>query len=131
VGQQIGYATKDAIKYRLDNSPSVSALVEWVTETPEGSAAYDAMLVTANTTFPEYVTELDGMAYGSGVDFQTLFTLNVRNELSTFKSNGVDLMDKVEHCSDYVVNALDGHSEIFIGHNEVNKYYSYSYHFYY
>ena len=122
VGQQIGYATKDSIQFRLVNNPSIATLVEWVTETEEGKAAYDALFDSANSTFPEYVTELNGMAYGSGVDFQTLFTLNVRNELSTFKSNGADLEDKVEHCSDYIVNALDqsnGKSEILIGHNEV------------
>jgi hypothetical protein len=122
VGQQIGYATKDSINFRLQNSASVLTLVEWVTETEEGKAAYDALFQSANSTFPEYVIELNGMAYGSGVDFQTLFTLNVRNELSTFKKNGADLEDKVEHCSDYIVNALDqkdGKSEILIGHNEV------------
>ena len=122
VGQQMGYATKDSIHFRLKNSPSIQALVKWVTETSEGKAAYDALFLTANSTFPEYITELHGISYGSGVEFQTLFTLNVRNELSTFKSNGRDLQDKVEHCSDYIVNALDnknGNSEILIGHNEV------------
>ena len=122
VGQQIGYATKDSIQFRLLNNPSVATLVEWVSDTAEGKDAYDALFNSANTTFPEYIIELDGMAYGSGVEFQTLFTLNVHNELSTFKANGADLEDKVEHCSDYIVNALDqsnGKSEILIGHNEV------------
>ena len=122
VGQQIGYTTKDSIKFRLINSPSVQSLVTWVTETAEGKAAYDAMFNSANETFPEYVLELVGMSYGSGVDFVSLFTLNVRKELSSFKKNGEDLQDKVEHCSDYLVNALgheSGNNAILIGHNEV------------
>lgn len=121
VGQQIGYATKDSIKFRLDNSPSVQSLVEWVTSTVEGRNAYDAMLLSANQTFPQYVKELEGMSYGCGVDFVVLFTLNVRKELSTFKKNGEDLQDKIEHCSDYLVNGLNrenGRGKILIGHNE-------------
>jgi len=121
VGQQLGYATKDTITFRLENSAKVATLVEWVTDTVAGRAAYDAMLKSANDTFPEYVREVEGMSYGSGVDFKTLFTLNVRNELSSFKVNGEKLADTVEHCSDYLVNGLnqaDGTNEILIGHNE-------------
>lgn len=50
------------------------------------------------------------MAYGSGVDFRTLFVLNVRNELISFQDND-DINNKyqeVEHCSDYLMNQLDG-----------------------
>lgn len=122
VGQQLGYATKDTILYRLENSAKVTSLVEWVTDTVAGRAAYDAMLKSANDTYPQYVKEVEGMAYGSGVDFKTLFVLNVRNELSTFKVNGEKLEDTVEHCSDYLVNGLNqanGKNEILIGHNEV------------
>ena len=118
----MGYATKDTITFRLENSAKVATLVEWVTDTVAGRAAYDAMLKSANDTFPEYVREVEGMSYGSGVDFKTLFTLNVRNELSSFKVNGEKLADTVEHCSDYLVNGLnqaDGTNEILIGHNEV------------
>lgn len=118
----MGYATKDTITFRLENSAKVATLVAWVTDTVAGRAAYDAMLKSANDTFPEYVREVEGMSYGSGVDFKTLFTLNVRNELSSFKVNGEKLADTVEHCSDYLVNGLnqaDGTNEILIGHNEV------------
>eukprot|EP00602_Paraphysomonas_sp_CaronLab_P000720 CAMPEP_0185025902 /NCGR_PEP_ID=MMETSP1103-20130426/9447_1 /TAXON_ID=36769 /ORGANISM="Paraphysomonas bandaiensis, Strain Caron Lab Isolate" /LENGTH=422 /DNA_ID=CAMNT_0027559289 /DNA_START=27 /DNA_END=1295 /DNA_ORIENTATION=+ len=130
VGQQIGYTTRSSILYRLRRSESVMQLVQWVSSTPEGQAAYDAMLTTANNTFPEYVSELEGMAYGSGVNFETLFVLNVRNELKTFKKasqhlRGDTIKEKpeVEHCSDYLMNALsgstaDGVNEIVIGHNE-------------
>lgn len=83
------------------------------------------MLQTANTTFPEYIQELEGIAYGSGVDFQTLFVLNVRNELKSFQGNNVGFktQSEREHCSDYLMNDLngsgsDGVSQIVVAHNE-------------
>ena len=120
--------------------------------TAAGAEAYAAMLDTANTTFPEYVAELQGIALGSGADFHTLFVLNVRNELKSFRNaaEGVgsglpirgmaphgkgnkggegDEGHGVEHCSDYLMNNLnglvvdkagntDGVRELVIAHNE-------------
>ena len=55
IGQQIGYATKDSIKYRLEHYPNVLEAVLWTLNDPKGAVAYKAMLDTANTTFPEYI----------------------------------------------------------------------------
>lgn len=126
VGQQMGYATKQEIYDRFATSSTVESLIKWVSTSDYGKAAYDAMLNSANTTFPEYVEELEGMAYGSGVCFQNLFILNVRNELGTFKDNEQhtsNSVDKVDHCSDYLVNHVyptptNSRSEVILGHNE-------------
>ena len=69
------------------------------------------------------------MAYGSGFSFLTLFVLNVRDELSSFKAasegNPTKSENEVEHCSDYLLNGLSGLNEdgtvvkeLIIGHNE-------------
>jgi hypothetical protein len=130
VGQQLGYYTKDYIKYRLSKDDSITQILKWVLTTNEGSAAYQAMLDSANTTFPEYVEELEGMAYGSGIEFKTLFVLNTRNELSNFKPTPAQSTQEsvkgsstaeVEHCSDYLLNAMEsgaGSQSILLGHNE-------------
>lgn len=114
VGQQVGYFTRNSIKFRLNNSEAIQNVIEWVESTREGFSAYQAMLMTAKETFPEYIDELRGMAYGSGISFQTLFILNVRSELGVFMLNESNF-EKVEHCSDYLLHTDTG---IVIGHNE-------------
>ena len=124
IGQQTGYFTRNSIYFRLRKSGMMQDIVKWVNTTSEGKAAYEAMLATATKTFPEYVDEIHGMAYGSGVDFQTLFILNVRSELGVFKSNSVNkTYSEIEHCSDYSMNNMnaigsDGTKELIIAHNE-------------
>jgi len=124
IGQQMGYHTREAIRHRLQNSDTIQQTLEWVQTTIEGTAAYDAMLASAVDTFPEYVREIEGMALGSGISFETLFTLNVRSELGVFKlaSTGVAPATETEHCSDYIVLRTDPltgvPSEVIIGHNE-------------
>lgn len=117
----MGYATKDNIKYRLSHM-GITDTISWVETTSDGAAAYDAMLNTANQTFPEYVVEIEGIAYGSGFSFQTIFILNVRNELNAFKSmaegKATKAKDEIEHCSDYLLNDAASSSTLFIGHNE-------------
>ena len=114
VGQQVGYFTRENIKFRLKHAEAIQDVIQWVESTTEGYQAYQAMLNTANNTFPEYVDELQGMAYGSGISFQTLFVLNVRSELGVFMKN-VSNFEKIEHCSDYLLHTEYG---IVIGHNE-------------
>ncbi len=126
VGQQIGFHTRGAIVSRLEQSEAVRQTVEWVQTTAEGTSAYDAMLASAELTFPQYVLELQGMAVGSGVSFQTLFVLNTRNELASFQNNAMD-WPGMEHCSDYLLanlhkgkgeREIEGEDEIVIAHNE-------------
>lgn len=143
VGQQIGYHTRDAISYRIANSASIQNTLQWIL-TPEGAAAYDAMLTTASDTYPQYIQELKGMSLGSGQSFQTLFALNIRAELGTFQKMaggssvaGVEQhkqhkqpqhqkhkqpQQEAEHCSDYLFIDTDAETgettEILIGHNE-------------
>lgn len=123
VGQQIGYHTRTAITDRLNASSTIRQTLEWVQTSNEGKAAYDAMLKTATDLYPAYIEELQGMALGSGVSFQTLFVMNTRSELSSFQKNAAP---GVEHCSDYLVYnqgiASKGQSEksgvVLMGHNE-------------
>lgn len=68
---------------------------------------------------------MEGISYGSGVDFESIFIVNCRNELEVLagaysgnflrRSAGAR-SSSIEHCSDYLLHSDDG--KLFIAHNE-------------
>ena len=123
IGWTIGATFAASTAYRVSQSGTVKTLKAWI-QTPEGAAAYAAMLETANATFPHYVQEMEGIAYGSGVDFESIFILNCRNELEVLSGvystknslRHVRQSPSIEHCSDYLLHSTNGH--IVVAHNE-------------
>ena len=60
---------------------------------------YETFLVQNNRTFPRYVSELKGIADGSGVAFSSLFLNQMSEEFSYFiSSSKPEIVD--EHCTD-------------------------------
>ena len=47
----------------------------------EGAAALQALVYASNTTYPEYMDELVGMADAAGAPFHALAVLNLCNEI--------------------------------------------------
>lgn len=122
VGWTIGATFAEATAYRVRSSGSVQRLKKWI-QTREGAAAYSAMLEAANATYPQYVQEMEGIAYGSGVDFESIFIVNCRNELevlageySTQALRHIRRSPSIEHCSDYLLHTDDG--KLYVAHNE-------------
>jgi len=52
--------------------------------TPDGIQLREEFLARANSSYPSLVSELEGLAAGSGQPFSTVLTLNLRAELASF-----------------------------------------------
>ena len=78
--------------------------------TPEGQARYRRLLELHQIRYPEYFTELEGIAHGSGRPFEDLFLTNLRGEYRTFLQDAA-----VRGCSDCALVTDDA---ALIGHNE-------------
>ncbi|KAJ8571645.1 hypothetical protein ON010_g5187 [Phytophthora cinnamomi] len=91
-------------------------------QTPAGRVLLDKYLAVHRDTFPEYVEELEGVATGSGVPFETIFIENIVEEFSnsippSFQSEGfpAEARRPELRCSDIVLTSEDMHV---VAHNE-------------
>jgi len=125
VGQKIGQTFSTLIKKSLKENEMLWEIKRWIEFSDEGSATYGGLVDAANNTFPEYVDEIQGMAIGSGVDFQTLMILNLQHELEYLSglSSQTRFEQKTDHCSDYLVKDEEGRP--YIGHNEDGESYGF------
>lgn len=76
----------------------------------EGQQVFRELFVLHKKLYPEYVTEIEGIADGAGVSFEELFIINLRGEYQAFTSGKV-----MQGCSTVSLKT-DRHSVI--GHNE-------------
>lgn len=79
-------------------------------QTPEGQARYATFLELHRRWYPDYVTELEGLAQGAGCAFEELFLVNLRGEY-----RGLLHTSPPRGCSDCV---LVTDEKMLIGHNE-------------
>ncbi|EGZ19217.1 hypothetical protein PHYSODRAFT_493438 [Phytophthora sojae] len=91
-------------------------------QTPAGRDLLDRYLAVHRATFPEYVEELEGVAEGSGVSFETVFIENIVEEFSnsippSFQSEAFPTEERHPElrCSDVV---LTGGGMHVVAHNE-------------
>lgn len=78
-GQLLGEAVRHRIEHSLDTYQQLFALcgISWQQATEKGMRYFDQTLAFS----PGFVEELEGVAKGSGIDFDSLFTLNSRTEI--------------------------------------------------
>lgn len=101
VGYNIGKCFASQIKSFCTLSPALKVVVLSVYETKTGRDMYEEYLDVTREHFPEYVEEIRGMSDGSGVSFEHLFLLHIRNELITCEG---ELLHGAGGCSDILVN---------------------------
>lgn len=115
-GLDVGTKYKAQITTRYDESLKNGVLGTLMTyiKTEDGKRTFDTMLYVHNSTFPQYVKELEGISQGSGVSFEQIFAHNVREALDTIadpwtsrKQKNPDLLQ----CSDYVMYPYEAHNE--------------------
>lgn len=87
-----------------------------------GRKVLDRYLLTHRATFPQYVEELEGIAEGSDVPFETIFIENIVEEFSnsfppSFQNGNfpTELRHLILRCSDIVLTSSEMHV---VAHNE-------------
>ncbi|KAL3854891.1 hypothetical protein ACJMK2_014127 [Sinanodonta woodiana] len=108
VGRNVGTVFKEWIHKYFNSSLIPSRIIPFY-NTHKGRDVFDEYLKVSESSFPQYVTELRGMADGSGMTFENLFLLYISKE-----TYFLDLME-AEHnpekhihgCSSVYVNTPD------------------------
>jgi len=107
-GVRIGQLTQSKVAYSLDTYERLFALcdITWAQAVQQGLGYLDALSALS----PNYLEELQGIAQGASVDFESLLALNCRTEIlpSNFLSKALLLSDKphvVEKASQLCPNA--------------------------
>ncbi|KAJ9451950.1 hypothetical protein DIPPA_01450 [Diplonema papillatum] len=110
-GSEIGKRFAGNISARILANTAMQDTVLPYLQTATGKATLASLLDRHNKTYPMYVLEIQGMAEGSNIPFETLFANNLMQELTLLAGSS----KTVDHCSDYVVVSGVGG---FISHNE-------------
>ncbi|TMW65341.1 hypothetical protein Poli38472_007983 [Pythium oligandrum] len=124
-GKAMGARFREKIAERLaQNTKLQTRLLPYVQTTTEGKSIYAAFLETHETTFPEYMEELRGIANGSGIFFETIFVMNLSEEFDdavpetyTAGAGSAFIKQKTLRCSDVVL--VGGPDDLrVVAHNE-------------
>ncbi|KAF0698015.1 Aste57867_11346 [Aphanomyces stellatus] len=113
-GQALGAQFKDKIAARILQSTQLQTTLLPFFATALGKATYDKYLATHNTTFPEFIEEIQGMSNGSGIPFSTLFLMNIVEEYGQSIPRPNTFVSQM-HCSDLVLHTTEF---CIVGHNE-------------
>jgi len=110
LGVAMGKAYKHAVQQRMQaNIQSLKSFL--LTQT--GKRVYEHYLRAHKAQVPHLVRELEGVAEGSGVSFETVFAVSMSQELSYFAPATNASND--DHCSDYTLctsaRCIGGHNE--------------------
>jgi hypothetical protein len=81
-GVAVGRATRKDIRWRLQTRIARRA-ERWRRRTTRGARVFHALLSAQNSTYPQYIDEIAGMAFGAGVDFEALFLWNIVFDLQS------------------------------------------------
>lgn len=110
LGRGLGEAAATAIREIVPGLARFRSLEnEWA-----GSDRLRALLGAARGAFPEYVREIEGIADGAGVGFETMFLWNCRGD---FPGGGDQQHPEDAGCTTVMIPAL-GDEPAIIAHNE-------------
>ncbi|MBC8258014.1 MAG: peptidase C45 [SAR324 cluster bacterium] len=114
IGFAIGKADADSIRQQLLTLTEFSALEQYW----QGSSYLWRLDAAARSVFPEYVLELEGMALGAQVAYESLFLWNCRGDLPLNEGENPESVEHApEGCTTLLLPAVDGRSAV-IAHNE-------------
>lgn len=119
IGRAIGRQFADSIHSFFDNYDLLQKKLLPYYHTSPGRDYYNAFLKLHRAHFPEYMSELEGMARGADRPLEEIFLANLRGEFSgllQLESHPIELADKNNKgCTDCLVLNPD---RALIGHNE-------------
>ncbi|XP_070579246.1 beta-alanyl-dopamine/carcinine hydrolase-like [Ptychodera flava] len=81
VGHQMG----QTFKSRIQEAANLQLVRDY--DTPQGNEIYSSYLKVAEDVYPHYVTELQGIADGSGIPFKYLFLKLIASECQSLSGN--------------------------------------------
>ena len=119
VGRYIGLHFAAAIHHLFDNYDFLQKQLLPFLKSSTGQCFFQSYLELHRKQFPQYISELEGMADGSGRLFEEIFAVNLRGEFAGLiaaahpTENAADA--DVQGCTDCLVLTPDS---ALIGHNE-------------
>lgn len=119
VGRGIGLRFAEAIHRLFDNYGFLQEQLLPFLKKPSGHSFFQSYLKLHRTRFPQYISELEGMAEGSGRPFEEIFAVNLRGEFAGLiapeRQAGDTTHAGAQGCTDCLVlnpdTALVGHNE--------------------
>ena len=82
IGWQIGHHFADAIHHLFDKYDFLQKqLLPFLTH-PTSQGFFQSYLKLHRRQFPQYISELEGMAEGAGRPFEEIFAVNLRGEFA-------------------------------------------------
>jgi hypothetical protein len=88
IGRTIGKSFRAEILRTLDGHGGLNTRFMPYSRTPAGRAHYQYLVALHRGRFPEFFSELEGMAEGAGVPFEKLFVINLRGEYQRYAADG-------------------------------------------
>ena len=119
VGRNIGHHFADAVHRLFDNYDFLQEQLLPYLKNPAGQGFFQSYLKSHRKHFPQYLSELEGMAEGAGRPFEEIFAVNLRGEfagliaLEQQTKSAADTDGK--GCTDCLVLTPEA---ALIGHNE-------------
>ena len=111
IGRALGEASAAALRDVVPALGRFQVLMrEW-----RGTERLRALEAAARSVWPRYVREIEGMAHGAGVAFETVFLWNCRGDLP--ESGGGAPRGSAAGCTTVAVPPREGHPAL-VAHNE-------------
>ena len=128
VGFQVGALAKSEIATRLQRADIRQSYLPFM-NTSTGQTLYSELLGAANRTYPQYVSEIVGVADGAGQPFAHVWLLVIQSELAVYlHEHGPQeyvprdanrwLARAASHCTDVLSQPLLDEEAGIHGHNE-------------
>lgn len=117
VSLSIGRTFRGEIMRAMENNAFFNNKLLPYNKTQDGATLYEKYLHTAESTYPQYVEEIQGMADGAKIGFDELFLWNMQFEYEMLlRPSTQSLPLPPAACSDLYL--LEGASQALMGHNE-------------
>jgi predicted choloylglycine hydrolase len=87
IGHTIGKRFRAEILCTLDGHDDLNTRFMPYSRTPAGRARYQNLVELHRNRYPEFFSELEGMAEGAAVPFERLFLINLRGEYQRFAAD--------------------------------------------
>ena len=88
IGHTIGKRFRAEILRTLEGHVGLNTRFMPYSRTPAGRARYHHLVALHRNRFPDFISELEGMAEGAGVPFEKLFVINLRGEYQRYAADG-------------------------------------------
>lgn len=110
IGYQIGDHFQENIETVISRREDWINKLQAITNTDEGKLFSNKLLTITKEHFPQYIEEIHGMAEGSGIDFELMWTMSIKSELSVYEKEnpGCSTIYYNDENSNWLIHNEDG-----------------------